>query len=360
MDFDKLSKIFFNRPSPPPPSQTPEPAPTLPPTPVIHCPFCLKENPYTGINRNCSCGKEAPAAYINEISETKPLWVHTVGFTGHGKTVYLSLLMSFIEKIAYIWTGSYYRPLNDDALVHIQECREKIREGAMPIKTMHQADFPTPVLTQLKGMKRWQDRCLIMHDLAGEDYATIQNTSEAGKFIKFAPTSLFLVSLSELGTNGNHQNISDLFNIYISALDRMGAPSVGRNIIIVFTKADVLDNLPKQVLQYLSEDQLWDDLSKLKRHDFNETYMESYVQFMHYISNELRQFTIDKIDAGLQLISAAEGKGINLRFCVTSALGSPTNSQNAMTVPISPKRIFDPLFWILEMDLRSDPKNTKP
>jgi hypothetical protein len=357
MGFEKLTNMFFNKQIQPPSS--PVPQPVLPPIPVIHCPFCLKENPYTGNSRNCSCGKESPAAYIREINETKPLWVHTVGFTGHGKTVYLTLLMSFIEKIAYMWPGSYYRPLNDDALVHIQECREKIKEGVMPVPTMHQADFPTPVLTQLKGMKRWQDRCLIMHDLAGEDYATIQAASEAGKFIKFAPTSLFLVSLSELDTNGNHHNLSDLFNIYISALERMDASIVGRNIIIVYTKADVLDNLPKQVSQYLSEDPLWNDLSNLKRHDFSEAYMESYVQFMNFISNEVRQFTIDKIDSGLQLIAAAEGKGINLRFCVTSALGSPTNSQNTMTVPLSPKRIFDPLFWILEMDLRSDPKNAK-
>lgn len=354
MEFYEFAQSFFKpKPSsPPPPPEQPE-APH--PAPVIHCPFCLRENPYSNGSRSCVCGKEAPTAYLNEIATTKPLWVHTVGFTGHGKTVYLSLLMSLIEKIAYIWPGSYSRPLNDDALEHIRECREKIKEGVMPVKTVQLADFPTPVLTQLKSMKRWEDRCLIIHDLAGEDYSTIQSTSESGQFIKFAPTSLFLISLSEIGKSGNYNSISDLFHIYISALERMNASISGRNIIIVYTKADMLDNLPERVYQYLTDDILWDDLLQRKRLSFSDSYMESYIQFMNYISNQLRDYTIEKIDTGLQLISSAEDMGINLRFCATSALGSATNSQNAMTVPITPKRILDPLFWMLEMDLRNSP-----
>lgn len=343
----------FNSPTnpPPPPSSSNPTQPIQPIPPPIRCPFCLLENPYQPESRDCSsCGRESPVAYIKEFSETKPLWVHTVGFTGHGKSVYLSLLLSYIEKMSYLWSNAYYRPLNDDALGNIQANRNRINNGIMPEKT-NVADFPIPVLMQLKNMKRWKDRCLIMHDLAGENYGTIQKTSEAGKFISFASTSLFMISLEEIVRVNSHK-VSDLFDIYLSALERMNSEVVGRNIVVVYTKADILTNLPDRVSQYLQDDHLWSGLLSLKRQDFSESHMEEYIQYMNYISNQLREYTIDKIDGGLQLIHAAEGKGITLRFCVTSALGSPTDSHNTMIVPISPKRVLDPLFWIMELDQR--------
>lgn len=315
---------------------------------AIFCPFCLEQNSYQN-SRDCTkCGREAPAAYLNEIKETRPLWVHTFGFTNHGKTVYLSMLLSFIERISYIWNEAYYRPLNDHALTYLQSCRSRIEKGEMPERTPISPDFPLPVLIQLKKMKPWSDRCIVMHDAAGETYRTIERTSESGRFINCARTSVFIVSLEEISRSGGR--VSDLFDIYLSALERMGTIINGRNVVIAYTKADQINNLPKNICEYLIEDNLWSDISQRKRRNISAVEMQSYVDDMKFISNKLMDFTNNDIDLGSNLINAAESHGINLRFAVTSALGSPTDVNNNMTIPISPKRVLDPLFWILELD----------
>ncbi len=134
----------------------------------------------------------------------------------------------------------------------------------------------------------------------------------------------------------------------------MNASVAGKNIIIVYSKADILGNLPEKITQYLASDNLWANLDALKRVDLGEKDMVSYVEDMNYISNRIRDFTIDQVDGGLNSINTAETNGINLRFCVTSALGNSTDQENTMTVPIAPQRVLDPLYWIMELDLKKN------
>ena len=83
----------------------------------------------------------------------------------------------------------------------------------------------------------------------------------------------FLVSLRELEEKPD-KRISDLLNVYVSGMRRLKWRLAGRNLIVVYTKADKLYNdLPDRVQAYLTSDPLQ-----------NVTNYEEYVEQMDHFS----------------------------------------------------------------------------
>lgn len=325
---------------------------STPSTQFHPCPYCLTPQSFQNSRglffcSNQSCGKEIPRAYVTEIEIFKPISVHAVGFQGHGKSVYLSSLIDHVERMAYMWSNANCRILNDASLDYIRSHRRLISQGKLPDSTS--PDFPLPVIMHLKSMSKWQDRCLIIYDTAGENFEHIAKASSNGRFIAHAQTSLFLVSLTNLRESPD-KHISDLFDVYLAALDRLEATISGRNIVVVYTKADLLEKkLPDIIQDYLNSDDLWGAITDLKSLKLSDGDMRRHVDKMQQISDSLRDFTISSVEYGLNLIQSAEARQINLRFAITTALGMAPNSENRLTAPPHPRRALDPFLWILEL-----------
>jgi hypothetical protein len=318
----------------------------------VKCPFCFHTQTFrvdtpNPVCQNQNCGKEIPSAYVKEYSQVKPNWIHAIGFRGHGKTVYLTSLIDHIEKVPFIWSDSTNRILNQASLQKIREHRAQIFNGDMPEPTPE--NFPTPLLLHIKKMRRWGNSCVIMHDTAGENFADINKATTNGRFILDSNTSLFILSIANIETEPQNR-LSDLFDIYLAALDKLGSDNnKKRNIVVVYTKADlIIDKLPDDVGKYLRDDNLWDNLQSRTPRNLADMDMRAYVENMMYMSNKLHEFTKKEIESGLTLINSASERNINLRFCVTSALGSAPNNENKLTMPPYPRRVLDPFFWALE------------
>src|SRR3990172_5239101 len=121
----------------------------------LACPFCLtrqslRQTPGRYFCTYQECAKEIPLAYVREIQQVEPISVHAVGFTYHGKSVYLSSLIDHLELMAYLWNGGNLRNLNQSSLDYVREHRRMISQGDLPVPTS--PDFPVPVIMHLKGM----------------------------------------------------------------------------------------------------------------------------------------------------------------------------------------------------------------
>jgi hypothetical protein len=317
------------------------------------CPFCLTPQFFNTSTPRPSCSnpsctqKEVPIAYVKDYAQARPVWVHAVGYKSHGKTVFLTTLIDHIEKIPYIWSGSHIRILNQSSLDYITQHRRRIANGEMPQQTPN--NFPIPILIHMKKMPRWKDRCFIMYDTGGENFAQIDATAEKAKFIAHANSSILIISLPDLLISPD-QRVNYLFDTYLAALELLETNPNQRDLIITYTKADLIENLPPIIHEYLMDDNLWECVSNLQTLSMSESSTKSYVDTMNFISDKLREYTISKIEAGLPFIASAESRGFTLKFTINTSLGIAPNRENRITAPPHPRRVIDPLLWTFELN----------
>jgi hypothetical protein len=94
--------------------------------------------------------------------------------------------------------------------------------------------------------------------------------------------------------------------------------------------------------------QKWSDLTAYlvagSVEDLSRT--QGYMERLEHISNRLLTFTEQELQAH-EFLNAAEANFKSLNFSIISALGTEPQ-EGRLAVAIVPRRILDPLLWVLE------------
>lgn len=315
--------------------------------PRVICPFCLQPHE-TGVAPRFICPKyqEAlPAAYVDHYQRVPPLWLVTVGFPAHGKTTYLAALTLALEHVSSIWPTSYSRSLDQ----HTMEARHSWTRAAR-LGEQHAATAPgnlRPLLISVTGLPEQGSRCLVMYDVAGQIYDRLHNVEEHLAAIRQVSTIWFFVSLDDL--RAQDRTLSDLFTTYLAGLEGLHADLRGRNLIVVYTKGDRLP-VP-DIRQHLLRDpfQLL-TMPAGQRPDLSAISMDGYYAEMDSMSSWLHEYTRTHVPGGRPFINLVEDQGLQLVFCVTSALGEDPAPANRLREDTRRFRILDPLLWAVRLD----------
>jgi len=318
------------------------------------CPFCLARVRFTQQQDNhrvtyrCpECHQRVPPMYVERYGKG-PVVMNAIGFRGHGKTVYFSsLFYTFAQpELCQSWSGFYTMCLNEDSLETVNRNRDRLREGYLPDATAK--NFPSPTIMHIGGIPNYGSRTLLFYDTGGEAFERASQITEYAKFVMRAHTAVFLVSIRDLQNPA--EQMHHLLNTYIIGMTDLGGQTKDQNLLVVYTKAD---DLPEQyagnchpqatqgtwrgfnIQQYLEEG----TLEALKE-------LRAYENGMRQGSKQLRNFTLDTLRAN-NFVNLAEQSFRSVKFCAVSALGTRPMEDGRLQVAVEPRRILDPLLWLL-------------
>lgn len=355
----------------------------------VFCPFCLTIHDFgeppvclERLDNESGGHPDVSRSYIHNYDRSQPLWLAAIGFSNHGKTSYIGSLSLLLDSADKFWEGSATDYLDQYTFQKIQDTHKtvydrknydrtrkwgEVAEGEtrMPNKTQSP---PRPLLIRIDGIPKFQSRCLVLYDAAGEYFETLtgiqEGVEQSGyiKSLKAVRTIWFMVSLSDLASPENSQskNLRDLLNVYIAGMERMGWDIRNRNLIVVYTKADKLkhiEHVPPSIREYLSSDRYGQLVGKINYADPNtffqgvereEFNLDQYISDMEETSNELEDYT-KKLAGGSAFLTLAKNHGLKVYFTITSALG--TDSQDGEAIAdFTSYRVLDPLLWALKLD----------
>jgi len=317
------------------------------------CPFCLddvkfkreKSNHHLGLIYLCpTCNQQVPALYAQDYKQYPPVVISAVGFRQHGKTVYFATLFYTLKRLtlARDWSDFFTMGLNDDSLDTVYDNARMLDEGALPDSTPK--NFPRPTMLRVAGMPMHRDCTLLCFDTGGECFERPTQLVQFAGFVKRAATAMLLVSVGDM--RYPRQEMQKLLNTYIVGMGELGATTRDQHLVIVFTKADHLAARFSGQWQYL-----FDYLRQGSVESLADP--EPYMARMREVSSRLRDFTARELSAH-EFLNAAEAHFKSVEFCVVSALGAQPNGAQ-MLVNIVPRRILDPVLWVMEKSLSPSP-----
>ena len=322
----------------------------------IVCPRCLTDI-YVDVRQpkdtSCHvCTFRVPLAYVRDYKKALPVFIQLFGFPQVGKSMYLDVLRLFLYDMDRVWTGYTAEPITQIDLDHKEKLMAERRYGKPPGSTQKkERDQNEVYIMFLNQMARWQSRFLIMMDHPGEWFERIEEFPlREIPFLQHTPTALMLVSLDNM--RGSGRRIDDIVTIYIRALEQSGVnfDKARRRLIIVFTKGDLIPDLPENINDYLISDTMWTEINSreyaLKPQLDGQT-MAEYVERMDRISQEIKTWIEYKVDGGITAVRLIKRKNIDVRFCVISATGQDVQ-EGLAEVQLRPRRVLDPFFWALE------------
>lgn len=294
------------------------------------CPYCLKN---TSTATCSSCNENLPPLYMKNARNLSIF--SAVGFSGHGKTVYLASLLHAMEKqLTRTWPKFYRQGLDVEAVKRVQENLQLLRHGDLPESTRR--NFPRPSIHLLAEMPQLGSRTLLIYDPPGEAFDTDEGIERYARFVQRSPSAVFLVSLNDL-QDPPEEDLYRLLNTYVLGMARMGAKTKSQNLVVAYTKADLLTG---KLRSYPAT------LDHLGNPDLTEmTNPRKYMNTLKTISDQLAAFTENDFDAR-NFMRLARKEFKSLAFCSVSALGTPPEDGRLSTV-IEPRRVSDPLMWVL-------------
>jgi len=310
------------------------------------CSFCLDDvrfkkqklsNNLGAIYLCPTCNEQIPALYSQDYRKYPPVVISAVGFRQHGKTVYFASLFYTLKKLtlARDWPEFFTMGLNEDSLDTVYGNARMLDDGVLPDSTPK--NFPRPTMIRAEGIPMQPDATLLFFDTGGECFEKPTQLVQFAGFVRRARAAMLLISLNDL--DDPRAGMQKLLNTYVVGMGELGGKTKDQHLIVVFTKADQLvewlTGRWETLYRYLVEGSV-DDLA-----DHN-----GYVERMHEISDLLHDFTEQELHAH-EFLNAAESNFKSVSFSIISALG--TEPQGAkLSVQIIPRRILDPVLWIME------------
>jgi hypothetical protein len=318
---------------------------------MVHvvCPFCLKAHDFVDSYVCLEYPSETvPPTYVRDYAAVPPLWLVTMGFSGHGKTTYLAALTLMLENIGTAWQGMFYRPLDQYTMDMVRLVRREAMLGDLPPSVPK--GIPRPLLFCVYNLPESGSRCLVMYDMSGEVCNSISGVQEYVTSIKQVTTMWFLVSLRDLEKDAECKTITDLFAVYLSAMESLNVSLTGRNLIVVYTKAD-LEPSTKEVREYLMQDpHQWLTSNRGAPPAMGGFSLGDYVENMVAMSDYLEEYTWKRVRGGAAFLNMVKAQGMNLVFSITSALGqSPDPYSSRLPVEATRFRVLDPLLWAITL-----------
>lgn len=320
----------------------------------LACPYCHHVQLFDEKADCENCGNEVTPQFLRAAAKTPPIYLATVGFTQHGKTTYLDSLMTMVENLGKISDRTYHEYMDDPTFEKVQRMRKQVQQREVPESTRATRDVQ-PMLVSLHNFLDQPVHPVILYDLGGEVFDRKADIQRFAEPMKNAHTIWFFVSVYDL-ENPDEQgrgedfirSLSDLFAVYRSGMERLGVSLKGRNLLIVYTKADqVANQLPAQVRNYLRSDKYY-DLARLKRSEARGLGFDpdAYLRDILEISDELREWTYD-IEGGTPFINMLDESGMNVLFTVTSSIGRQSDPNTDRMIEFRRYRVLDPLLWAL-------------
>jgi Double-GTPase 2 len=312
----------------------------------MFCPYCLIKL-QTSTRLCTACQHQLPPEYVKCHSNwfsRAPAIVSVIGFSGHGKTVYLASLYYVLQNIVTrSWKAFFRQGWTMKTLETIHDNVAMLKRGDLPQPT--DWVFPEPNIDRLFSMPYFGNRTLLVYDPKGEAFdlhVEEENLQRFAGFVKHSRCALFLMSLTDLEEFGGDEGIADemykLLERYNVGMTHMGAPDRFQHLIVVYTKADRLlsySGFPDEVSRYLEKSE------SESLHD-----VRAYLNSMKRNSALLRDFTSETLN-GRGFLSNAQTHFKSVEFCAVSALGSePVGTK--LSERVMPRRVIDPLLWVLQ------------
>jgi len=309
------------------------------------CPFCLKENTITKVEEGgrtkyvCSEHPEPtiPIIYAEKDKIPRDL-ISAIGFRGHGKSAYFTSLFASLDSLSHrdIWPRFSYNPVNEQSLDIVYTNVKAFNDGKLPPATP--VNFPIPTIVEFSDMPKFKDRFLIFYDTGGENFERASRLIKNAEFVKKSQTAIFFISLNDI--DYNPQEMHRLLSVYIQGLKEIGGNPKDQQLLVVLTKGDLLS---KKLKEYPA---IWEYLVKGSVKNPRYSNIRSQMSDMKKISRLLRDFLEDDIGAGT-FIQLGRKNFQNVEFCIISALGSAPKGDQ-LDINATPKRIFDPIIWVMK------------
>ena len=319
----------------------------------VLCPYCLTEIRYKTELKGCpneACKSVLPVEYVEDFDKTPPCFAQIIGWSSHGKTVFLQALTAQLMQMGTVWKDNFdHSAQTEKTLIFARNVKNFMSTGRMPPGT--DLELQDAYIMHLNGMERWGNRALVLRDVAGDYFVKLQIPLTYMPYLAHVPTTIMLTSLDDLRKSS--YTIDELLNSYIQTLLNVNKEFNKRphHVIVTLSKADLIqDELPKNIIDYLNQDpftHLGNPENSVP--PMNGEKMNQYMLSLASISEEIKDW-IDHRDAyGHTLIQRARKKNIDLRFSIISSTGSEVPEDKIMKVKILPKRVLDPFFWLLEL-----------
>jgi len=335
----------------------------------IACPYCCTIQTFPEGTKCKQCGNDVPTKYLDLARTSAPVYLSVVGPTSVGKTTFLRSLSHNMDNIGKISQGAFLDPLDDNTLAEMKNIRDKIanRVAATPTVPRSKEDAlrkpQEPLIFSLKSFmtnqETKQDRnLLVMYDIAGEVFENRAEIEQYAEPLKLAHTIWFVVSLHDLEHGKtNYNTIADVFNIYATGMERVGARPNERKLHVIYTKADKLLNiLPDDIREYVRDDPYF-NLAERKPSEFKAIPFsrDDYEYGLDQLSSRLEDYTMDDVNGGLQFINMVRDYGMELSFSINTATGRDYTPR-AQIIDSDSYRVLDPLVWALRSHVEIQPQ----
>ena len=289
------------------------------------------------LNARCSaCGTPQDSLWMKARGPCNR--VTYIGERSAGKTCLLAAQQrALYDDLSTEWPGSEVFPLTWDALELVEENTKALKSGVVPDATP--AVFASPAALHVKTPLHSAN--IVFHDLAGEVFDTEPGYLSHGAFVTLPSTTVFLISLSELGDA--RDALRGLINRYRLAIARLWRGSRRNGLVVVFTKFD-------RMLDWFS-DARWENI-RYYLDGLTGPSLRSpgaYWNNMQYISASLRSFLVDHL-SGRDFVDAADRDFRTVVYCAVSALGSEPTADGRLAGPLASKRVLDPLFAVMMLN----------
>jgi hypothetical protein len=319
---------------------------------MILCPYCLTIQELRQTATRCNnpkCGRKIPQRYQEKARAGNVAFLGTFGLSNHGKSAFLASLMQSAQAVHKIAPGSYFLAFDGDMQIQLNEWSERYRDGRVMMGATSPAQFPRP-LVMSNNFPDGYSNVLVAYDLAGEALKRAGNQPEYVRALSKVNTIWYTVSLADLANhNDEGYSMASLFDIYQNAMIELHIPIKGKNILVVYTKADLLlgvkqdlEPLPHEVVEYLADDP-YDQLLEMRTSEFPDFDADAYFAKMTRISDILLEYTIDFVDGGGAFVSMVRDAGMQVYFTSNSAYGSALDSVRSV-------RVLDALIWAIKLN----------
>lgn len=292
------------------------------------------------------CRSQVPAVYVDEYRQYPPAVFTTVGFHGHGKTVFLAALFRLLwgSDLADYWKDYYGFAVDDHSLDQIVANAAMLKRGTLPNSTRQ--NFPIPTMLRLGGLPSGRGATLLCYDAAGESFEKATRLVRYAEFTAFADAVLFLISLPDLSTGdrGPAVEMEQLLTVYRNGMAELGGRTARQRLIVVYTKADACEVLRAAPgIDAHLRGNTFDGLADYR----------GYRRRLRAVSAELRDLTIRRL-GGQAFVNNGTANFRGMAFCAVSALGSAP-AEHGLDMEIAPRRVLDPLIWVLDPALARRP-----
>lgn len=334
----------------------------------IVCPRCLESIVFSGDLVACTnCAYELPPRYKKFYREAPPIYIQVFGWSSHGKTMFLDVLRLLLIETDFIyklWGDYAHSALTQLDLEHENTLRMDRRNGQAPGSTpKRDRDQNEVYIMHMAEMERWGDRMMVIMDHAGEQFETMDGVP-AGEipYLLNTPTTFMLISIPDIKRSlqsGQAQagtSMDQLLQIYLETMERNGV-DLGknrRNMVIVLTKADMIDNLPLSLENYLTNDEVYNAFQSPGRgNELSGMNLVEYIERMGNVSEEISSWLQSDPSAapgGDAFVRQIKRNNINAKYTIISSTGQDIDSVQG--VQLMPRRVLDPFFWALEYQSR--------